>query len=53
VSAYVIVEASVLDEESRDRYGSQVGPILRKFGGEVSGVRAVAIALRRAASRMV
>jgi uncharacterized protein (DUF1330 family) len=35
VSAYVIVEASVLDEGSRDRYGSQVAPILREFGAEV------------------
>jgi hypothetical protein len=35
VSAYVIVEASVLDEETRDRYGAQVAPILREFGAEV------------------
>jgi uncharacterized protein (DUF1330 family) len=35
VSAYVIVEASVLDKESRDCYSSQVAPILREFGAEV------------------
>jgi len=35
MSAYVIVEATVLDEESRCRYGSQVEPILREFSGEV------------------
>jgi uncharacterized protein (DUF1330 family) len=35
MTAYVIVEATVRDEAARDRYGSQVGPILREFGGEV------------------
>jgi uncharacterized protein (DUF1330 family) len=35
MSAYVIVEATVLDEESRRRYGSQAEPILREFSGEV------------------
>jgi uncharacterized protein (DUF1330 family) len=35
MSAYVIVEATVLDEESRLRYRSQVEPILREFGAEV------------------
>jgi NAD(P)-dependent dehydrogenase (short-subunit alcohol dehydrogenase family) len=35
MSAYVIVEATVRDTEARERYSSQVGPILRKFGGEV------------------
>jgi uncharacterized protein (DUF1330 family) len=35
MTAYVIVEATVRDEASRDRYGSQVGPILREFGGEI------------------
>ncbi len=35
MSAYVIVEATVLDEESRRRYGSQVEPTLREFSGEV------------------
>jgi uncharacterized protein (DUF1330 family) len=34
MSAYVIIEASVLDEESRDRYVAQAGPILRGAGGE-------------------
>lgn len=33
--AYVIVEATVLDEESRRRYGSQVEPTLREFSAEV------------------
>jgi uncharacterized protein (DUF1330 family) len=35
MSAYVIDEGTVLDEESRRRYGSQVEPILRDFSGEV------------------
>jgi uncharacterized protein (DUF1330 family) len=35
MSAYVIVEATVLDEESRRRYASQAQPILREFGAEV------------------
>jgi uncharacterized protein (DUF1330 family) len=38
MSAYVIVEASVRDKAARDRYGSQVGPTLRKFEGEVLAV---------------
>jgi uncharacterized protein (DUF1330 family) len=35
MSAYVIVEATVLDEESRNRYASQVEPLFREFGAEV------------------
>jgi uncharacterized protein (DUF1330 family) len=35
MSAYVIVEATVLDAESRSRYGSQWEPTLREFHGEV------------------
>jgi uncharacterized protein (DUF1330 family) len=35
MSAYVIVEATVLDEESRGSYRSQVEPILREFSGEL------------------
>jgi uncharacterized protein (DUF1330 family) len=35
MSAYVIVEGTVLDEESRRRYGSRVEPISREFSGEV------------------
>jgi len=35
MSAYVVVEATVLDEESRRRYGSLMEPILREFNGEV------------------
>jgi uncharacterized protein (DUF1330 family) len=35
MSAYVIVEATVRDEESRVRYGAQIGPILREFSGEI------------------
>lgn len=35
MTAYVIVEATVRDEASRDRYGAQLGPILREFGGEI------------------
>jgi uncharacterized protein (DUF1330 family) len=35
MSAYVVIEASVRDEESRDRYASQVGPILQKFAADV------------------
>jgi len=35
MSAYVIVEATVLDEASRRRYGSEWEPILREFSGEV------------------
>src|SRR5260370_4684037 len=35
MSAYVIVEAIVLDAESRSRYVSQMEPILREFRGEV------------------
>jgi uncharacterized protein (DUF1330 family) len=31
MSAYVIVEGTVLDDEFRRRYGSQVEPILREF----------------------
>ena len=38
MSAYVIIEASVRDEAARERYSSQVGPILRKFDGEVLAV---------------
>jgi hypothetical protein len=34
----VIVEASVRDKEPRELYSSQVGPILRKFSGEVLAV---------------
>jgi uncharacterized protein (DUF1330 family) len=37
MSAYVIIEASVVDEGSRDSYSSKVGPILKEFGGEVLG----------------
>ena len=35
MSAYVIVEATVLDEESRRRYASQAEPLLREVGAEV------------------
>ena len=35
MSAYVIVEATVLDEESRRSYASQAEPLLREFGAEV------------------
>ncbi len=35
MSAYVVVEASVRDPEARDRYGSQIGPVLKQFGGEI------------------
>ena len=35
MSAYVIVEATVLDAESRNRYASQVEPLFREFGAEV------------------
>jgi uncharacterized protein (DUF1330 family) len=35
MSSYVIVEATVLDAESRNRYVSQMEPILREFRGEV------------------
>ena len=35
MSAYVIVEANVRDKAARERYSSQVGPILRKFEGEI------------------
>ena len=35
MAAYGVVEATVRDEASRDRYGSQVGPTLREFGGEI------------------
>ena len=35
MNAYVIVEATARDEESRRRYGSQVEPTLREFSGEV------------------
>jgi uncharacterized protein (DUF1330 family) len=35
MSAYVIVEATVRNKEARERYSSQVGPILRKFDGEI------------------
>jgi uncharacterized protein (DUF1330 family) len=38
MSAYVIVEASVRDKKARELYSSQLGPILRKFGGEVLAV---------------
>lgn len=32
MSAYVIIEASVLDEDSRDRYAAQAGPIFAGGG---------------------
>ncbi|SEC96375.1 DUF1330 domain-containing protein [Bradyrhizobium erythrophlei] len=35
MSAYVIVEATVRDKAARERYSAQVGPILRKFDGEI------------------
>jgi uncharacterized protein (DUF1330 family) len=35
MSAFVVVEASVRDPASRDRYAAQVGPTLAKHGGEV------------------
>jgi uncharacterized protein (DUF1330 family) len=35
MSAYVVVEATVRDQEARDRYGSQATPLIRQFGGEV------------------
>jgi hypothetical protein len=35
MSAYVIVEATVLDKESRGRYASQAEPLLREVGAEV------------------
>jgi hypothetical protein len=36
MSAYVVIEASTRDVESRDRYVPQVGQsILQEFGGEV------------------
>jgi uncharacterized protein (DUF1330 family) len=38
MSAYVIVEANVRDQAARERYSSQVGPILRKFDGEILAV---------------
>jgi uncharacterized protein (DUF1330 family) len=47
MSAYVIVEASVRDEAARERCSSQVGPVLRKFDGEVLAVGTLAIAFWR------
>jgi uncharacterized protein (DUF1330 family) len=35
MSAYVIVEATVFDAESRNRYASQAEPLFREFGAEV------------------
>jgi uncharacterized protein (DUF1330 family) len=35
VSAYVVVEATVRDQEARDRYGSQASAVLKQFGAEV------------------
>jgi uncharacterized protein (DUF1330 family) len=35
MSAYLIVEATVLDAESRNRNASEVEPLLREFGAEV------------------
>src|SRR5712671_2146921 len=35
MSAYVVVEATVRDPEARDRYGSQIGLVLKQFGGEI------------------
>ena len=35
MSAYVVVEATVLDQEARDRYGSQASAVLKQFGAEV------------------
>jgi len=35
MSAYVVVEATACDPEARDRYGSQIGPVLKQFGGEI------------------
>jgi uncharacterized protein (DUF1330 family) len=34
MTAYVIVEASVLDATARDNYLEKVRPILKQFGGE-------------------
>ena len=35
MSAYVVVEAVIRDEEARDRYGSQASTVLKQFGAEV------------------
>ena len=34
MSAYVIVEATPLDDEARKSYAARVGPVLKQFGGE-------------------
>ena len=51
MSAYVIVEATVLDAESRNRYASLVEPLFREFGAEVIAFVAVASPIRRARVR--
>jgi len=35
MSAYVVVEATVRNQEARDRYGSQANVVLKQFGAEV------------------
>jgi uncharacterized protein (DUF1330 family) len=35
MGAYVIVEATARDQEALLRYGSQVGPVIAEFGGEI------------------
>ena len=35
MSAYVVVEATVLNLEARDRYGSQASAVPKQFGAEV------------------
>jgi len=35
MSAYVVVEATVRDQEARDRYGSLASAVLKQFGAKV------------------
>ena len=35
MSAYIVVEATVRDQEARDRYGPQASAVLKQFGAEV------------------
>ena len=37
MSAYVVVELTVKDQDARSRYANAAGPVLKEFGGEFIG----------------
>ncbi len=45
MSAYVVVEATVRDQQVRDRYGSKASAVLKQFGAEVQQFGAEVVTL--------